>query len=352
MSKKRIAILDSVCNDGQEVLSIIRSFPNDFQLEVLTASAEPELIIAQAVEFKPNHVVVINEDLYDQVESVLWEHDIKVYAGLDAVSQIVEMNSIQMVINCMDDLDGIKPSLTAIDFGKTLLIGNSQPLLVAGLEMTDLARKKAVNILPFNSRHSSLFQALNGDFENRILRVSYTFSEEKHNLLNLLTETIESKFLFGLKPDQLDVISHPQGILDALIQFEDGTVKSIFSKSERSNAIRYALSYPKRLSSNSLTIPMISADSWTFEEADLKTVKILELAKQVIVRGGNSSVVVNAVIQLIREEFHTKDIDILTIIDVIGSCLQKVTFVQQPSYEDYVATDLATRQLAKELFKP
>lgn len=351
--KKHIAILESTSEVGQRALEIIKANPDHFVLEVLTSQNQSDLLIEQAIDMKPNHVVIGDEDLYQQVDDVLWEHDIKSYAGSDAMKQIVEMNSINLVLTALNGLEVIAPTLSAIDSGKTIAIANKDALSSGGSLITDLARKKAVNLLPVDETHSSLFQSLIGDFENTIESVYLTYSIEDvktesdlDELIKMVQRLSEMKWMFGLSSSKIKLLYHPEAQLKSAVQFEDGVLKAQIGDN---NALQFAFSYPIRIKSKAQKFNFLDYPQLTFKAPDLKTFKILELALEVNDMGGNAGSVLNAALEEIKRSFSDKKLDLTRITEIVESCMQKVTFVQQPSYGDIVATDEATRKLAQEL---
>lgn len=382
MNKKNIAILGSTGSIGTQAIDVIKAHPEQFNLEVLTAQNSADLLIEQAIEMKPNHVVIGNEGLYKKVNDALWDHDIKVYAGADALAQVVEMNSIDVVLTALVGYAGLKPTMSAINAGKTIALANKETLVVAGDIITDLARKKGVNILPVDSEHSAIFQCLVGEFHNKIEEIYLTASggpfrgrkrEElfevtkaqalKHpnwdmgakitidsaSMMNKGLEVIEAKWLFGLKSEQIKVIVHPQSIIHSIVQFEDGSMKAQMGLPDMKLPIQFALGYPNRLKSDFPRFNFLDYPNLTFEQPDLKTFKNLALAFESMDKGGNAPCILNAANEVVVDAFLKDKIKFLEMSDVIESCLQKATFVQKPSYEDYVASDEETRRLALEL---
>ena len=381
-NRKHIAILGSTGSIGTQAIDVIKANPDSFVLEVLTAQNSADLLIQQAIEMKPNHVVIGNEDLYQKVNDALWEHDIKVYAGADALSQVVEMPTVEIVLTALVGYAGLKPTLAAIEAGKTIALANKETLVVAGDIVTDLARKKGVNILPVDSEHSAIFQCLVGEFHNPIEEIYLTASggpfrgrkrEEllqvtkeqalKHpnwemgakitidsaSMMNKGLEVIEAKWLFNLKPEQIKVIVHPQSIVHSIVQFEDGSMKAQMGLPDMKLPIQFALAYPNRLKSDFPRFNFMDYPELTFEQPDLKTFKNLAFAFDAMDRGGNAACILNAANEVAVDAFLKDKVKFLGMSDIIESCMQKVTFVAQPSYDDYVATDEATRILAQEL---
>ena len=381
-NRKHIAILGSTGSIGTQAIDVIKANPDSFVLEVLTAQNSADLLIQQAIEMKPNHVVIGNEDFYQKVNDALWDHDIKVYAGADALSQVVEMPTVEIVLTALVGYAGLKPTLAAIEAGKTIALANKETLVVAGDIVTDLARRKGVNILPVDSEHSAIFQCLVGEFHNPIEEIYLTASggpfrgrkrEEllqvtkeqalKHpnwemgakitidsaSMMNKGLEVIEAKWLFNLKPEQIKVIVHPQSIVHSIVQFEDGSMKAQMGLPDMKLPIQFALAYPNRLKSDFPRFNFMDYPELTFEQPDLKTFKNLAFAFDAMDRGGNAACILNAANEVAVDAFLKDKVKFLGMSDIIESCMQKVTFVAQPSYDDYVATDEATRILAQEL---
>ena len=381
-NRKHIAILGSTGSIGTQAIDVIKANPDSFVLEVLTAQNSADLLIQQAIEMKPNHVVIGNEDFYQKVNDALWDHDIKVYAGADALSQVVEMPTVEIVLTALVGYAGLKPTLAAIEAGKTIALANKETLVVAGDIVTDLARKKGVNILPVDSEHSAIFQCLVGEFHNPIEEIYLTASggpfrgrkrEEllqvtkeqalKHpnwemgakitidsaSMMNKGLEVIEAKWLFNLKPEQIKVIVHPQSIVHSIVQFEDGSMKAQMGLPDMKLPIQFALAYPNRLKSDFPRFNFMDYPELTFEQPDLKTFKNLAFAFDAMDRGGNAACILNAANEVAVDALLKDKVKFLGMSDIIESCMQKVTFVAQPSYDDYVATDEATRILAQEL---
>ncbi|MBA3899515.1 MAG: 1-deoxy-D-xylulose-5-phosphate reductoisomerase [Bacteroidetes bacterium] len=380
--KKHIAILGSTGSIGTQALEVIREHSDKFVVEVLTAHSNAELLISQALEFKPNAVVICDEDKWQMVADALQPIDIKVYAGSEAVSQVVEMEEIDMVLTAMVGYSGLKPTLSAINAGKQIALANKETLVVAGELVTRLAREKGVNIYPVDSEHSAIFQCLSGEFQNPIEKIYLTASGGpfrgkdadflktvtksqalKHpnwvmgakitidsaTLMNKGLEVIEAKWLFNLKPSQIDVIVHPQSIIHSLVQFEDGSMKAQMGLPDMKLPIQYAFSYPNRYKSAFPRFNFLDFPSLTFEQPDRKTFRNLALAFEALEQGGNMPCIINAANEVVVEAFLKEKLEFYKIPSLIESCMQKVSFIQKPSYDDYVETDKETRKIATEL---
>ena len=378
--KKHIAILGSTGSIGTQALEVISAHRDKFEVEVLTAGNNADLLIQQAQAFKPNVVVIGNDDLYDKVFNALDSLDIKVYAGAKALSSVVQMESVHMVLTALVGYAGLKPTIAAIEAGKHIALANKETLVVAGDLITRVAQEKAVNIYPVDSEHSAIFQCLVGEFHNPIEKIILTASggpfrgktrEElanvtkaqalKHpnwemgakitidsaSLMNKGLEVIEAKWLFGLRHDQIEVIVHPQSIIHSLVQFEDGSMKAQMGLPDMKLPIQYALGYPERLKSDFPRFNFLDYPELTFEQPDTKTFRNLQLAFDAMNKGGNMPCILNAANEVAVEKFLNDEIGFLEMSDLIAECMQKVSFIEKPSYDDYVLSDKQTRELAK-----
>ncbi|PMD96999.1 1-deoxy-D-xylulose-5-phosphate reductoisomerase [Siphonobacter sp. BAB-5405] len=384
MQKRNIAILGSTGSIGTQALDVVRSHPEAFQVEVLSAQNNAALLIEQAAEFKPNVVVIGNEDLFPTVQSALESLDIKVYCGIQALASVVQMESIDLVLTSMVGYAGLLPTLKAIEAGKSIALANKETLVVAGELVTEAARKKGVNIYPVDSEHSAIFQCLVGEFHNPIEKIILTASGGpfrgkdreflktvtkaqalKHpnwvmgakitidsaSLMNKGLEVIEAKWLFGLEAPQIEVVVHPQSIIHSLVQFEDGSMKAQMGLPDMRLPIQFALGYPNRMPSDFPRFNFMDYPTLSFEQPDAKTFRNLALAYTALERGGNACCILNAANEVAVAEFLNDRIGFLEMSDLIGECLEKVSYQANPSYEDYVQTDTETRRLAAELLK-
>ncbi|MGM0946016.1 MAG: 1-deoxy-D-xylulose-5-phosphate reductoisomerase [Bacteroidota bacterium] len=381
---KRVAILGSTGSIGTQTLEVIRQHPSDFIVEVLTAQNNCDLLIAQALEFNPNAVVIGNISNYEKVKDALISHDIKVFAGQKALEQIVEMETIDVVLTALVGYSGLLPTLAAIRAGKQIALANKETLVVAGELVTALAKEKGVNIYPVDSEHSAIFQCLVGEFHNPIEKIiltasggpfrgkDKTFLETvtkaqalKHpnwemgakitidsaSLMNKGLEVIEAKWLFGLKTEQIDVIVHPQSIVHSLVQFEDGSLKAQLGLPDMRIPIQFALSYPYRLKSDFERFDFINYPNLTFEQPDKKTFRNLQLAFDALERGGNAACVLNASNEIVVDAFLKDQIGFLQMSDLIEETMANIEFISSPSIDDYVATDEKARKYTEELIK-
>ena len=383
-NKKRIAILGSTGSIGTQALEVIAAHPDFFEVEVLTAQNNSALLIEQARKFNPNAVVIVNEDHYLQVKQALDPLGIKVFAGEKSLASIVQMDSIDLVLTALVGYSGLKPTIKAIEAGKNIALANKETLVVAGELITRLAREKGVNIFPVDSEHSAIFQCLVGEFHNPIEKIILTASGGpfrgkkkqdlasitkaqalKHpnwtmgakvtidsaTLMNKGLEVIEAKWLFGLKPEQVEVVVHPQSIVHSLVQFQDGSVKAQLGLPDMRLPIQFAMTYPERLKSNFPRFDFAAYPALTFEKPDMETFRNLALAFEALHRAGNMPCVLNAANEVVVSEFLKDRIGFLEMSDVVEHCLLKMDFVANPGYEDYVMTDKETRIKAFELIK-
>ncbi|WP_080238198.1 1-deoxy-D-xylulose-5-phosphate reductoisomerase [Spirosoma rigui] len=384
MQQRKLAILGSTGSIGTQAVEVVKAYPDQFQVEVLTTNNNADLLIQQAVELKPNVVVICNEDRYDQVFSALDPLGIKVYAGAAAIASVVQMDTVDMVLTAMVGYSGLLPTIRAIEAGKAIALANKETLVVAGELITRLAAQKGINIYPVDSEHSAIFQCLVGEFHNPIEKIILTASGGpfrgkskeflstvtkaqalKHpnwtmgakitidsaTLMNKGLEVIEAKWLFNLKPAQIDVVVHPQSIVHSLVQFEDGSLKAQMGLPDMRLPIQFALGYPNRLKSDFPRFNFVDYPSLTFEQPDMETFRNLKLAFEALDRGGNAPCIVNAANEIAVDAFLNDRIGFLEISEIIESCLAKATFVREPGYDDYVLTDEETRRLATERIK-
>jgi 1-deoxy-D-xylulose-5-phosphate reductoisomerase len=378
MTKKRLAILGSTGSIGTQALEVVLEQKDRFEIEVLTAHRNADLLIEQAIAHQPNVVVIGEESLYNKVFAALDVHHIKVYAGAEALSQVVQMETVDLVLTALVGYAGLIPTLAAIDAGKNIALANKETLVVAGDLVTQRAKEKGVNIYPVDSEHSAIFQCLTGEFQNPIEKIILTASggpfrgmnrEDllkvtkaqalKHpnwemgakitidsaSMMNKGLEVIEAKWLFGLKPDQIEVIVHPQSIVHSLVQFQDGSMKAQLGLPDMKLPIQYAMAYPERLANNFERFNFINYPNLSFEQPDLKTFRNLQLAFDAMHRGGNTACILNAANEIVVDAFLKEKVGFLQMSDLIEDTLQKCTFVAQPTLEDYIASDAEARRI-------
>jgi 1-deoxy-D-xylulose-5-phosphate reductoisomerase len=381
-NKKSIAILGSTGSIGTQALEVIKSHPDNFQVEVLTAQHNVDLLIQQSVEFRPNAVVIGNEALYDTVFNVLDPLGIKVYSGEKSLASVVQMDTIDVVLTALVGYAGLLPTIKAIEAGKHIALANKETLVVAGELITSLAKEKGVNIYPVDSEHSAIFQCLVGEFHNPIEKIILTASggpfrgknreflesvkkEQalKHpnwtmgakitvdsaSLMNKGLEVIEAKWLFNLREEQVDVVVHPQSIIHSMVQFEDSSIKAQMGLPDMRVPIMFALSYPDRLKADFPRFNFMDYPQLTFEQPDSETFRNLALAFNALSREGNAACILNAANEVVVSAFLEDKISFLGMSDVIENCLDKIHFVKTPSLEDYISTDKETRIKALEL---
>jgi 1-deoxy-D-xylulose-5-phosphate reductoisomerase len=380
--KRRIAILGSTGSIGTQALEVIRQHPDKLDVEVLTAHSNSQLLIRQALEFMPNAVVISNESMYQRVFEALDPYDIKVYSGAASMEQIVEMESVDMVLVALVGWSGLKPTLRAIEAGKPIALANKETLVVAGEMVTKLALEKGVNIYPVDSEHSAIFQCLAGEFHNPVEKIILTASGGpfrgmtrdqllrvtkdqalKHpnwnmgckvtidsaTLMNKGLEVIEAKWLFNMDIPQIEVVVHPQSIIHSMVQFADGSIKAQMGMPDMRLPIQYALTYPHRVASQ---FPKFSFDQclqFTFEKPDKENFRCLNLAYEAIRVGGNMSCIMNAADEVAVHAFLREEITFLQIPELIEQCMSKVSIINNPSLSDYEATDTESREVATEL---
>ncbi|MFM6964216.1 MAG: 1-deoxy-D-xylulose-5-phosphate reductoisomerase [Sphingomonadales bacterium] len=382
--KKGIAILGSTGSIGTQALEVLASYPEYFDLQVLTAGKNADLLIEQALKFQPNSVVITDESQYQKVKDALWSADIHVYAGQDALCQVVESTEVHTVLTALVGYAGLKPTIHAIEAGKTIALANKETLVVAGELITKLAKEKVVNIYPVDSEHSAIFQCLVGEFHNPIEKIyltasggpfrGYTHEQLKSvtleqalkhpnwsmgakitidsaSLMNKGLEVIEAKWLFGLAPEQIDVIVHPQSIVHSLVQFEDGSMKAQMGLPDMKLPIQFALTYPARLKTDFPRFNFMDYPQLTFEQPDRNVFKNLDLAFQAMAAQGTAACVLNAANEEAVAAFLDKRISFLEIAELNAQTMHALTNTQNPIYEDYVSADAQARAYVQEILK-
>ncbi len=380
--KKRVAILGSTGSIGKQALDVIREFSDKFEVEVLTANNNIELLIKQAQEFVPNTVVIANESKYNELSAALASLPIKVYAGSDAVSQVVEMDTIDIVLAAMVGFSGLIPTINAIKAKKTIALANKETLVVAGELIRNLAIENKTNILPVDSEHSAIFQCLVGEGNNAIEKVYLTASGGpfrgkdsqflknvtpemalKHpnwdmgakitidsaTLMNKGFEAIEARWLFDLKPEQIDIIVHPQSIVHSLVQFEDGSIKAQMGLPDMKLPIVYALNFPFRFKSGFQRFNFMDYPELSFEKPDLESFKTLSLAFSAMEKGGNMPCILNAANEIAVNAFLKSKIGFLDITDFILKSMDRLSYIKNPSLDELIKTDLETRRYCETL---
>ncbi len=376
---KNIAILGSTGSIGTQALEVIEQNPDRFSAEILVANNSCERLIEQALKFKPNAVVIANTDKYTMVKEALANTDTKVFAGANAIEQVVQMSNIDVVLTAMVGYSGLMPTIKAIEAGKTIALANKETLVVAGDLITRLALKHKASILPVDSEHSAIFQCLVGEWQQPLEKIILTASGgpfrgrdfnslktvtpaqalnhpnwsmgnkvtiDSASLMNKGLEAIEAKWLFDLTPDQIDIIVHPQSIIHSLVQFADGSLKAQMGLPDMRLPIQYALSYPDRILANFGRFSFLDYPQLTFEKADQKTFKNLALAFDAMRIGGNAPCLLNAANEIAVAAFLTQKIGFTQMSEVIEHALTKGARIANPTIADYCDSDAEARHLA------
>ncbi len=374
--QKRIAILGSTGSIGTQALDVIAAHPEKFAVEILAAGSNADLLIEQALKFRPNVVVINDVSKLAKVKNALLDEGIKVYGGEEAVADVVQMESVDMVLAAIVGYAGLRSTLEAIKAGKQIALANKETLVVAGELVTKTAREHAVNLYPVDSEHSAIFQCLAGEFENPIDKIYLTASGGpfrgktreklaavtkaealKHpnwtmgakitidsaTLMNKGLEVIEAKWLFSLKPELIDVIVHPQSIIHSIVQFQDGSMKAQMGLPDMKLPIQYAFGYPARLKSDYPRFDFLKYPSLTFEQPDRTTFRCLDLAYEAMKTGGNAACVMNAANEVAVAAFLEDRIPFLRIAEVIEKTMMSVALKTDLRYEDFVESDKEAR---------
>ncbi len=380
--KKRIAILGSTGSIGTQALQVIEEHPERYEAYAITANNKVELLIEQARKFRPEIVVIANEEKYGRLKEALDDLPIKIYAGMDAICQIVEEEPVDMVLTAMVGYAGLAPTIHAIRARKTIALANKETLVVAGELIDRLIRQYRVPIIPVDSEHSAIFQCLAGEVGNPIEKLILTASggpfrtctleQLRHvtkaqalrhpnwemgakitidsaSMMNKGFEVIEAKWLFGVQPSQIEVVVHPQSVIHSMVQFEDGAVKAQLGVPDMRLPIQYAFSYPDRIHSSCDRLDFFKCTSLTFEQPDTNRFRNLNLAYEAMRRGGNIPCVVNAANEIAVAAFLRDEIGFLDMSDVIERTMECVSYLPEPTYDDYVATDAEARGIAREM---
>ena len=380
MKKKQIAILGSTGSIGTQALQVIEEHPDLYEAYALTANNQVELLAEQARKFMPAAVVIANEAKYLQLKEMLADLPIQVYAGADALCEIVEAKPIDVVLASMVGYAGLRPTMNAIRAGKAIALANKETLVVAGELINALAQQYHTPILPVDSEHSAIFQCLEpgNALEKVILTASggpfrkFTMEQLQHvtkeqalkhpnwdmgakitidsaTMMNKGFEVIEAKWLFGVRPDQIEVVVHPQSVIHSMVQYEDGAVKAQLGMPDMRLPIQYAFSYPQRIKASFDRLDFSALKELTFEQPDTNRFRCLALAYEALNRGGNMACIVNAANEVVVSAFLKDRIPFLRMSEVIEQSMAKVPFIQTPTYEDYVATDAEARRIAESL---
>ena len=378
--KKRIAILGSTGSIGTQSLEVIAQNPDKFEVEVITANNNVDLLIRQAQKFEPNTVVIANPDKYKIVSEALQNEPIKVFAGMDAINQVVQMETVDLVLTAMVGYSGLVPTYHAAKAGKNIALANKESLVVAGKIITELAKEKQLDILPVDSEHSAIFQCLVGEYMNPVEKIILTCSggpfrgktrEELENvtvndalnhpnwdmgnkitidsatLMNKGFEMIEAHWLFGLPASKIEVIVHPQSIIHSVVQFEDGSLKAQMGLPDMKLPIQYAMGFPYRIKNNFERFNFLNYPTLEFEPPNTKIFRNLALAYEALEKGGNMPCILNAANEVVVEAFLAREIGFLQMSDIIEKAMKKVAFIQNPGLEELIQTNDETRNITK-----
>ncbi|MBO6190762.1 MAG: 1-deoxy-D-xylulose-5-phosphate reductoisomerase [Alloprevotella sp.] len=379
---KRIAILGSTGSIGTQALDVIRQHPDRFEAHTLTAGSNATLLIEQAREFQPDTVVIADESRYAEVRDALTDLPIKVYAGSEAICQVAAADSVDMVLAAMVGFAGLRPAVSALQAGKALALANKETLVVAGDVMTRLVCENHCALLPVDSEHSAIFQCLNGESHNRIEKILLTASggpfrkfsdEEMHHvtaaealrhpnwhmgakitidsatMMNKGFEMIEACWLFGLKPQQVQVVVQPESIIHSAVQFEDGAVIAQLGTPDMRLPIQYALSYPHRLPLQAPRLDLFQLGTLHFEPANVKRFPCLALAYEAMQRGGTAPCALNAANEVANLAFRQERISYLDIARIIEQTIERAPMITTPTLDDYFQCDAEARRIANEL---
>ncbi len=381
-NKKRIAVFGSTGSIGTQALEVIEANPDLFEVEILTAQTNDKLLIEQALKHKPNAVVIGDEKKYEAVKSALSSKDIKVFTGADALEEVADFNTYDMMLACIVGFAGLTPTLKAIEKGKAIALANKETLVVAGDIVMQKALEKRVPIIPVDSEHSAIFQCLVGETRNKIEKIiltasggpflgkkpNYLVNVKKHHalqhpnwnmgakitidsatLMNKGLEMIEAKWLFNLLPEQIEVVIHSQSIVHSMVEFEDGSIKAQMGLPDMKLPIQYALAFPHRLPNKNPRADFKKINTLSFEEPDVKTFRNLVLAKIALEKGGNLPCVLNAANELAVWSFLNNRIGFLDITAVIEKTMEKINYIEKPNLADYFESDGEARNFAASL---
>ncbi len=382
--EKKLALLGSTGSIGQQTLQVIREYRSIFEIKVLTANENANLLIKQSIEFLPDYVVINNKKYYNFVKENLKNYSIKVLAGKENIAEIVKIDEIDIVLTAMVGYSGLLPTINAINSGKNIALANKETLVVAGELITKLKLKNKIKIIPVDSEHSAIFQCLIGEENNKIEKIYLTASGGpfrgkdlnflknvtksqalKHpnwkmgnkitidsaSLMNKGLEVIEAKWLFNLKIEQIDIIVHPQSIIHSIVQFEDGSMKAQMGLADMKLPIQYALSYPHRLANKFKRFNFLNYPNLTFEKADKNVFKNLGMAYFALKKGGNTPCILNAANEIAVEYFLKEKISFLKMSEIIEKTILKVDFIKNPDYDEYVYSNNIARKVALDFIK-
>jgi 1-deoxy-D-xylulose-5-phosphate reductoisomerase len=378
-SPKRIAIFGSTGSIGTQALEVIASHPTLFTAEILTAQQNEKLLIEQALHFKPNIVVIGDESKYTVVKQALQDKGIKVFAGEKALEEVAGLDCYDLMLAAIVGYAGLRPTLAAIKIGKAIALANKETLVVAGDIVMRTALENKVPIIPVDSEHSAIFQCLVGETRNKIEKIILTASggpflgrktnylvnvKREHalqhpnwsmgakitidsaTLMNKGLEMIEAKWLFNLRPQQIQVVVHPQSIIHSMVQFEDGSIKAQMGLPDMKLPIQYAMAFPLRIANQYPRLDFKSVRNLSFEDPDIKTFRNLALASEALEKGGNLACIMNAANEIVVYAFLRNRINFLDMTTIIEMTMQQIPFIQHPTLEEYFESDAAARNFA------
>ncbi len=380
--KKRIALLGSTGSIGRQALDVISANHRYFEVEILTALNNAELLVKQAITFGPNAVVIGNQEKFAFVRDALSNYPIKVFAGLDAISQIMEIDTVDMVLTALVGFAGLMPTIRAIEAGKSIALANKETMVVAGELIRSIARKKNVNIVPVDSEHSAIFQCLAGEDLNPVEKIILTASGgpfldksiefiktvskeqalthpnwtmgqkvtiDSASMMNKGLEVIEARWLFDIPVEKIEVIIHRQSVIHSMVQFEDGSMKAQMGIPDMRLPIQYALSFPNRIKSNFPRLNFLDYPNLTFEPPDTKKFRNLAISYEALRKGGNWPCIMNAANEVAVNAFICEKIGFHEMSDIIEKVLEKSSYIATPSLDDYQNSDHEARMLATQL---
>ena len=384
MRKKRLAILGSTGSIGTQALQVVAEHPELYEVRILTANSQADLLIGQALRFEPDAVVIADESKYHYVSEALANHPIKVFAGARALCEVVEYSTVDTVITALVGFCGLEPTISAIKAGKQIALANKETLVVAGELVTALAMQYKAPILPVDSEHSAIFQCLAGEPADTVSRLLLTASGgpfrclpaselatvtahqamrhptwkmgakitvDSATMMNKGFEVIEAKWLFGITPDRIDVVVHPQSIIHSAVEFVDGTIKAQMGAPDMRLPIQYALSYPSRLKLSHSHLDIFQTASLTFEKPDLNRFPCLTLAYEAINKGGNMPCILNAANEVANLAFRNGRITYPQLYQTLETTMQSATFCNTPSLDTYLSSDKESREIAETIIK-
>lgn len=381
---KRLAILGSTGSIGTQALEVVDTHSEKFSVEVLTANNNVDILIAQALKYQPNVVVIGNKEKYAYLKEALNNQPIKVYAGQEAIEQVAAMSNVDQVVTSMVGFSGLLPTVRALEAGIPVALANKETLVVAGEIIMALSAAKNAPVIPVDSEHSAIFQCLQGEVDNSIEKIMLTASGgpfrgkgveflrkvtrcqalnhpnwkmgdkitiDSASLMNKGLEAIEARWLFNLKPEQIEIVVHPQSIVHSMVQFQDGSIKAQMGLPDMKLPIQYALGYPSRLANGFPRFSFTDYPSLTFEKADVSVFRNLSIAFAAMNRGGNTPCVMNAANEVAVDAFLKGRCGFVEMSDIIEKTIEKCQFISSPSLKDYPESDAEARQIATSLLR-